>query len=444
MNSLPHSVQKYLLKNSDNRWKTEPLLEGNFDNIIVIPALAELDNIKQLLKSFTENDPQYFNETLILFVINNTVSSNDEIKSENNSTIDYLKGILSGNNEDNLSKAIINSSINISFVDSTRRDYALPDKDGGVGLARKIGMDLALKCFNYESKQKKILISLDADCTVSDNYITSIVKYFNQENCSAAVVNYEHKLETSGKNKAAIVCYELYLRYYLMGLTYAGSSYAFHTIGSSMVCDYESYIKIGGMNKLKAAEDFYFLEKLSKIATVHSIKKAYVYPSSRPSFRVPFGTGQRVNRFLSKVRDEYLLYNPQSFVVLKRWLVLLNSLDDSNLQDIISQSKSIDMYLLRFLDENKFSLFWEKICSQKLGKQQMTKQKKYWFDAFKTLKLIHFLRDNHYPLVNMFEAIDKMLELSEVPVKINRDKSTLPDLDKQIEYLLLLRKLQNN
>lgn len=444
MNSLPHSVQKYLEKKSNTTWEIEPLSERTFDNIIVIPALAEIDNIKQLIKSLAENDSKYFHETLILFVINNTVSASDEIKSENKSTINYLKSILFNNNKDYLSGVIQNSKINISYINACTEGYALPDKDGGVGLARKIGMDIALKYFNYKTNTKKILICLDADCTVDKNYIRSIIDYFNLKNCSAAVVNYEHKLKGYGENDAAIICYELYLRYYLMGLTYAGSSYAFHTIGSSMVCDFESYIKIGGMNKLKAAEDFYFLEKLSKITKVHTVKSTCVYPSSRPSFRVPFGTGQRVNRFLSKARDEYLLYNPQSFVALKQWLALLDSLDESNFQDILSKSKSVDLYLYKFLEENKFILFWEKICSQKLSKQQMTNQKKYWFDGFKTLKLIHFLRDNTYPLVNMFDAIDEMLLLSKVPVKIERDKSTLPDLDKQKEYLLLLRKLQNN
>ena len=47
----------------------------------------------------------------------------------------------------------------------------MPHKIGGVGLARKIGMDEALKIFNYNSTSKKILICLDADCTVASNYL---------------------------------------------------------------------------------------------------------------------------------------------------------------------------------------------------------------------------------------------------------------------------------
>ncbi len=256
--------------------------------------------------------------------------------------------------------------------------------------------------------------------------------------------NYLHPLNDDDPNLAAIICYELFLRYYQLGLQYANSSYAFHTIGSTMVCDAESYIKIGGMNKLKAAEDFYFLEKLAKTTKIHHIKNAYVYPSSRSSFRVPFGTGQRVNRFLLKERNEYLLYNPQTFTILKAWLQLFYTMKNNSIEHLLHETHKIDSRLYEFLINNKIELFWKKLCSQKLSEAQFLKQKNYWFDAFKTLKLIHHLKDTAYPLINMFDSIDHLIELCGINEKISRNKNSLPDLDKQKEYLLLLRKLQNN
>lgn len=444
MNHLPNVVHNYLKRYADNKWRVEGHQDKTFNNIIIIPAIAELDNIRKLLKSLSENDQKYFDETLVLIVINNTYSADTEIKAQNKSTITYLNDILYNNLNDDLTESLRCSGLNLSYINASSNGYEMPDKEGGVGLARKIGMDLSLKYFDYSNQRKKILICTDADCTFQNNYITSIVDYFNTRNCGAAVVNYEHNIAGSSEITRAIVCYELYLRYYLTGLLYAGSSYLFHTIGSTMVCDYDCYIKIGGMNKLKAAEDFYFLEKLSKIKEIHTIRNTCVHPSARPSFRVPFGTGQRVNRFLSKVSDEYLIYNPKSFVVLKHWLNLLDSLTVSNLHKVLNEAKSINPYLYNFLEVNKFIFFWEKICIQNLSEQQLTRQKKFWFDAFRTLKLIHYLRDNAFPLINTFDAIDKMLEISGNPIKIRREKSTLPDLDKQKEYLLLLRKLQNN
>lgn len=443
MSFLPIHIHKYLSKKSIGNWVVTPDGIKLFNNIVVVPALAEFENIKKLLQSLTKNDMKYFNSTLILFVVNNCASADDKIKSENTITIDYLNGLISNHINDKVSRSVNASSLNIAYIDASTSGFEMPDKEGGVGFARKIGMDLALTLFDFYSEMKKLLICLDADCTVSENYITSIVDYFKDNSCSAAVVNYQHPLNDTDSNLAAIICYELFLRYYQLGLGYANSSYAFHTIGSTMVCDADSYVKIGGMNKLKAAEDFYFLEKLAKITDIHHIKNAIVYPSSRSSFRVPFGTGQRVNRFLSQVRDEYLLYDPKSFTLLKTWLHLLDLLNAHNLNETLNQINKIDFGLHKFVIDNKIELFWKKLCSQKLNDTQIKRQKHYWFDAFKTLKLIHHLRDTSYPLINMFDAIDQMLELSGIDEKISRNKNSLPGLDKQKEYLLLLRKLQN-
>jgi len=444
MNLFPPILQKYIQKNQYSNWLIEPIPNRLYNCIIVIPALAELENVKKLLLSLSENESTYFNDTLILFVVNNTISVSEDIKLNNKLTIEYLNNLTSKYTPITNSISIVTSELQVAFIDASTVGKEMNDKDGGVGLARKIGMDIALNYFDYSSRIKKIFICLDADCTVEKNYITAITEYFQKESCKAAVVNYEHNIYNMNENTAAIICYELFLRYYLLGLQYAGSPYAFHTIGSTIVCDYESYVKIGGMNKLKAAEDFYFLEKLSKITKVHSIKSTCVYPSSRPSFRVPFGTGQRVNRFIAKVRNEYILYNPQSFVILKKWLLLFDSLNKTNLKPILTEVKRISTDLYHFLNENKFEQFWKKICLQDLKDQQIIKQKKFWFDAFKTLKLIHYLRDHGYPVINMFDAIDKLLELFGVNESVKRNEDILQDLDKQKEYLLLLRKLQNN
>jgi hypothetical protein len=443
MGSYTPLLQKYLAKYPYTKWSVKLLTDRKFNNIIVVPALAELDNIKRLLRSLAKNNSEYFNDTLVLFVVNNAISAREEVKSNNKSTIDFLNNLVFNNYKDEISSLIMRSGLSVAYIDACSKDKEMNDKDGGVGLARKIGMDLALQHFSYESNSNKLLICLDADCTVSNNYLTSIVKYFNTIKCKAAVINYEHSINGNYENQAAIICYELFLRYYLLGLKFADSPYAFHTIGSAMVCDYESYIQIGGMNKLKAAEDFYFLEKLSKITSICTIQDAYVYPSSRSSFRVPFGTGQRVNRFLAKVQDEYLLYHPQCFMILKKWLNLYDSLNHSNIGGVLNKSRKISLGLNNFLIQNRFENFWEKICLQNLNKDQIFKQKKYWFDAFKTLKLIHYLRDNEFPLINMFDAIDILLELYGINDKILRDKSTSPDLVKQMEYLLLLRRIQN-
>ncbi len=321
MKSLPEKVKTYLSGYASPQWRVEPGMDTRFKNIIVIPAIAEYNNLKNCLQSLASNDPKYFHDTLVLIVVNNNESASAEVKEDNRNTIEFLCNILSSNEDDFIASRISSSGLNISFVDASTTGFEMPDKQGGVGLARKIGMDLALPLFDYNVERsnslfnpgKNILICLDADCTVNTNYLSNIVEGFNSAFSSAAVINFEHSLEGTEEETYAIICYELFLRYYVMGLSFANSPYAFHTIGSAMACDVESYIKNEGMNKRKAAEDFYFLEKLSKNCRIDSIRDAFVYPSRRSSWRVPFGTGQRVTRYLSRQQEEYLLFNPAYF-----------------------------------------------------------------------------------------------------------------------------------
>ena len=438
---FPKHIAAYLQKYSLSGWHAEINSERYFNNVVVIPAIKEYDNILRLLDSLSDNNQQYFHNTLFLFIINNAKNGKEEVRSENQQTIAFLQRIIAKKEDDDgLIKKILDSKMNVGLINASGKGNELPDKDAGVGLARKIGMDIALKYFDYSNESENILICLDADCTVESNYLSSVVNTFNRQNIHAAYVSYEHKLPASEKEKYAIVCYEIFLRYFLLGLKYANSPFAFPSIGSTMVCDTQSYCKVGGMNKRKAAEDFYFMEKLAKVAKIHKIEGTKVYPSSRGSWRVPFGTGQRVNRFLSNTHEEYLLYNPESFVILKTWLDVFDSPLDTKADLLLDKAEEIHPQLKVFLETNSFAESWNKIIKNAKSEEQIQKQKLMWFDGFRTLKLIHFLRDTVYPQINMFDAVDKILELITNDIKIKRDE-LIPSIEIQIKYLNALRSI---
>ncbi len=422
---LPERVKKYLEKYASDKWIL------NYDNqpfssAVVIPVLAELKNLKRLLYSLEENDSDFVYTTLFIFVVNNKASAESKVKENNKNCISFLNSYKSG-------------KIRVAYIDASSPGNELNEKDGGVGLARKIGLDLAVAEFDYSSTLKNNLVCLDADCTVSSNYLDEISTQFNYENISAAVINFEHDTDDK-ETSEAIICYEIFLRYYVLGLQYSGSPFAFHTIGSSMACDYESYIKVEGMNKRKAAEDFYFLEKLAKNVKINRIKNATVFPSSRGSWRVPFGTGQRVNRFLTHTQNEYLLYNPASFIILKEWLNAFNN-STKSAEEYLYIASRINEELHNFLKTQNFENDWNKILSHSSSEKQAALQKKRWFDGFRTLKLIHHLRDTDFSQVNMFDALDDIF------VKMNGKnilrENSIPSLKIQKEYLTELRRLNN-
>ncbi|NOX65627.1 MAG: hypothetical protein GXO85_07465 [Chlorobi bacterium] len=439
---FPNRVEKYLKKFAYDKWNIYGYSRKH-KSIIVIPAIDEYENIKTLLASLIQNDKGFFQSSFVLFVINHTVNSDAEVKQNNIKTIKYLRNIIDKkDHEDELSQAVINSGLQIGLIDATSEGFELGDKEGGVGLARKIGMDEALKFFDYDSDSKNILICLDADCTVSENYISTIRQTFDKTNINAGYVNFAHDKTDDEENYKAIINYEIFLRYYMLGLKYAKSPYAYHSIGSTMVCDVDSYIKIQGMNKRKAAEDFYFMEKLSKITEIKKIDGTTVYPSSRGSWRVPFGTGKRVTRFLEKVQNEYLLYAPESFTVLKKWNEVFHSDKILSAEEYLIHAGKISRSLQAFLVENKFAVNWNKILKNTNSTDQINKQKQLWFDGFKTLKLIHYLRDLEFPLINMFDAVDELFVLMGIQNNYKNETGKIPSIMIQEKYLEKLREIE--
>lgn len=427
--NLPSVVDGYLNRYGSDIWSVRLIRKKYYDNIIVVPAIAEYNNIGKLLISLRKNDKKYFDRTLVLFVINCGENASDEVKHDNEKTIEMLD------------ESIHSNEMNIGYVNASSPGLYMPEKDAGVGLARKIGMDLALTLFDYNSSNNKLIICLDADCEVDSNYLTTIVDSFNNRNMNAAVIEYEHTLPENELERSAIICYEIFLRYYVAGLAYAKSPYAFQTIGSTMVCNYETYIKIGGMNKRKAAEDFYFLEKIAKVTEIQKINGTKVYPSNRTSWRVPFGTGQRMNRFKAGTHDEYSLFNPVLFEILAAWNKIFFSNTKLTGKEYLLIAGEIEESLKKFLEINLFEEQWDKILSNAKTESQINKQKKIWFDGFRTLKLIHYLRDNCYPNINMFTALDNFFNKLNFHSTINREES-IPPVHIQLEYLKQLKEVE--
>ncbi len=403
-----------------------PPLHHDIDTIVVIPAIGEKENLPALLDSLRVNSPESIAKSYILFVINNSTKHSNEIKENNFQTIQYLRS----------RKALPSRDVHYGFIDASTPGNELPLQESGVGFARKLGLDTALQLFNPNT-QLKLLVCLDADCIVSASYLDRIRKAGTATEFNAAVIKYEHRIhDASGRNRDAIVLYELFLRYYVSGLKYAKSPYSFHTIGSTIVCTADVYMKVEGMNKRKAGEDFYFLEKIAKQFSVQNINDATVFPSPRGSWRVPFGTGQRVNRFLAGTHNEYEFYSPDSFKVLKDWLQLFNQNTTETTEFYMREATAISPSLSSFLRDQHFEKTWEKICRG--PSHQIARQKKIWFDGFRTLKLIHYLRDNGYPPMPAFKAISDLLKLHNLELpELSTD--LIPGFEEQQKLLNYMR-----
>ncbi|HAQ39032.1 MAG TPA: hypothetical protein DCQ58_11040, partial [Saprospirales bacterium] len=171
----------------------------------------------------------------------------------------------------------------------------IPEKFAGVGLARKVGMDEAMYRFLSLGQERGIIACPDADVTVSSNYFKALSAGFEANpGMQAASIHFEHDLEIAALNglEDKIIQYESHLRYMIRMQRLIGLPFAYHTVGSSMAVNVKGYMEQFGMNKRKAGEDFYFLQKFINAGFLFEINDTTVYPEARYSDRVPFGTGR--------------------------------------------------------------------------------------------------------------------------------------------------------
>jgi hypothetical protein len=441
--TLPGNIAPYLQRESSDKWKPEWIEFPGIQMVIVIPAICESENIRKLLLSLAHNDRSCLEKSLVLFVINNSVSSASEIKADNIQTIKLLRDLIYKNVNNRFADGIYSSGMKIGLIDASSTGNEFEDKKAGVGLARKTGMDASLRMFDYSINENKIIISLDADCTVEQNYLREISRCFSRFNFSAATIDFEHDLSEKGISKTGILSYEIFLRHYVSGLLFANSPFAFHTIGSIITCTPEAYIKAGGMNTKKAAEDFYFLQKLAKHYTINKINTTRVKPSGRESWRVPFGTGRSMTEYSSN-KKAIEVYDPEVYIILKNWLELFYSDVSLNPDIITKESKKIHPELYNFLESRGFSSDWESILKNSKSARQLNQQRKNLFDGFETLKLLHHMRDTAFSMMEIKPGTEKLFKLLQLPFKFNLSNGGNNAESLFVNYLSELRSLENS
>jgi hypothetical protein len=288
--------------------------------------------------------------------------------------------------------------LSVLLLDRFSVERLLPQGQG-VGLARKIACDVALALVADGRVLGPWIRCTDADVEVPDDYFLSLPNGLAGEGVSAAIYPFVHVPEGDALQKEAMRLYEAYLYYYVAGLKRAGSPYAYHTIGSLIAINATSYAVVRGFPKRQAGEDFYLLNKLAKVGRVVQAEGTPVEIRGRVSHRVPFGTGAAVQTIRAQLAagSDYQVYHPKVFDALGVWLQALQ--DFSNDPSLDSLRKTIhtasddwgEQLLLALEGQGAFSAVLK--ASEQVSGKQLFRRLMEWFDAFRTMKLIHALRD---------------------------------------------------
>ena len=411
---MQKKLQKYLKTHATlSPWQIEGISLSDFSAAIIIPALAERENLPATLDSLCRNPSPYLAQTQVIIVINNRTDISPDQFADNQETIAWLR-------------STPYPQLNLAWIDASSSGLELPEKDG-VGLARKIGFDASLQLLNWNADS--LLISLDADTLVDCYYLATIFDHFSTSKNGAVVIPFRHQSGLVPEQEVAIRHYELYLRSYLFGLQLAASPYAYHSIGSAFACRAEAYVKSGGMNRRCGGEDFYFLQQVTKTSGMGIVSGSVVHPSPRFSDRVPFGTGKAVQGQVEGGGELFLFVPVGGFQVLKEWLELIGSCLNDSAPQICRQTMEISPVLDKFLTEMNFVQVWERLQNNHSSREQRLIAFHGWFDALRTRQLLTRIEGD--------SSISAEQEVAEL-----LDWGGYPGVEEEADQLALLEQLQ--
>ncbi|MEM7100715.1 MAG: hypothetical protein AAF541_20805 [Pseudomonadota bacterium] len=274
----------------------------------------------------------------------------------------------------------------------------------GVGLARKIGTDTALALHQDGWIKSPWLFQTDADVLLPREY------FHTPPGTGAVVFKHQHVAPKTGPNaqaiKKAAELYDAHMSYYIAGLAWAGSTYAFPTLGSTIAVHAESYARVRGYPKRNAAEDFYLLNKIAKVDEVRFEPTVELIIQARDSARVPFGTGPALRKIVQLLELDpsgatYLSYHPNSFVLLRDTLRELASLAQSTEPFALSEKAS------QLLHDLGFDKLHNTLHAKYRSQSQRAHVLREWFDGFRTLRFIHEARrfNPDQPLLQTLERL---------------------------------------
>lgn len=361
--------------------------------VVVIPCYDEPE-IRTTLESLKSCQPPNC-QLEVLVVINHSELSSPEVVAQNAQTAQQLHDWKEENRPCFFQLHVIQAP-------------PFRKKHAGAGLARKTGMDEAIRRFTAIDFPDGVIVSLDADTNVDQNYFCELEQHFQSfPKQVGATIRFKHRTEEldDERHRQGMGLYEDYLHYYKQAMAYTGFPHAIYTIGSAFAVRALPYVKQGGMNRKQAGEDFYFLHKLTQVGEIGEITTTCVYPSARISHRVPFGTGPVLKKWLEGEEALRETYNFQAFDDLKQLFDLLEELYQSSSEDCPGLLAKLPGAVRSFLQADNFEAILMEIKENSARFDSFQKRFFLNFNAFKILKYLNFVHPAFFEMQELGEAI---------------------------------------
>lgn len=301
-------------------------------------------------------------------------------------------------------------SLHVLLLDASREGHRFPPRQG-VGLARRIGCDLAVALARRGKLVRRYVASTDGDVHWPAGYLAALDR---SPDAAALLFPFEHIDGGDARVLEATRLVELSWRYYVLGLAWAGSPFAYHSLGSCLAVEVTAYVRARGFPRRQAAEDFHLLAKLAKLGELEVLTEPTVQIVARRSGRVPFGTGPAVERVLVQGAEAdtssdgaFRLHDPRVFVGL-RWLAEeLGSLARGALGGHREPPQGLPIAVRELLRTEAER--WKATLTPRVATCPSAAHRRHrvfeGFDALATLQTLHALRDAALPPIPWRQAL---------------------------------------
>ena len=357
-----------------------------FSNVLVVPIFDEQsDCLNSVFKNITTCD------SLVIPVVNAPEQKNDRGSKVQSLTEKIGRTIAC------LEDLRRSSSFPLLIVDRVTEGRRIPPKEG-VGLARKIGSDIALSLIAQNKIKSQWIYQTDADAVLPPDYF-----FRNLPVAGAALFPFKHVSNDTILQKCARL-YELHMEHYENSLSESGSIFGFTALGSTMVIQASTYAAVRGFPRKSAGEDFYMLNKIRKLTQIKSVAGAPIEIEARLSDRVPFGTGTNLMKISALLEQDgsegaFKSYNELCFGALKCALEHIQQisrnpgfLDDFRGRQPQNSTDRAEFLAIKTLIDLGLMKRVEQINRQRIDPHQKLQQLTNWFDALKTLRFINQMR----------------------------------------------------
>lgn len=400
------ALRKYLARYAEPDSGIASRAPRGYFAALVVPALAESSALLDGYRLAARAAP---GRVLVVLVVNAPLGVPPELRDINAALIGALQAGTAGVCRPLGPGVFITEEgdFDVLVVDRSSPGRELPAKQG-VGLARKIGLDIALRLFAAGAVRSPWLGTTDADVTLPEDYFDKLTG--TAPGATALLHRYAHDAALDDVGLATLR-YESFLRYNVLGLSWARSPYAYPSLGSAISVDVNAYAGVRGVPKREAGEDFHLLAKLAKLGPLERSRGEPIRIRARRSARVPFGTGPRVALIL---RDgELAVTPPEAYRVLQRVLFELDEFavhrDERRFAAAIGRAHGVselDPPLFHVLE----ALGLPAACresSVNVGAGDLRLRLHTWFDALRTVRLLHALRHAGLSDVPLSEALQR-------------------------------------